>query len=150
MRQALSRELPYAPTELFDLVGDVERYPLFLPWVSRLTTSNRREDGNDIVVFDAEAHVGFSFVRERFSTRVALNRPALAIDVNLIDGPFRRLENHWRFAPTPHGTALTFEIDYEFKSPVLSALLAANMGRAVRRLIASFEQRARRLYGPKP
>ena len=59
--------------------------------------------GRGSPLLDAEAEVGFSIVHERFSTRVRLDEPALAIDVDLISGPFRRLENHWRFAP--HATA---------------------------------------------
>ncbi len=147
MRQALTRELPYPPGPLFDLVGDVERYPPFVPWVSSLTTSNRRDEAGWVTTFDALAQVGFSFVHEQFSTHVKLDRPALAIDVQLLSGPFRRLENRWRFVAAPGGTTVSFEIDFEFKSRMLSALLAANMGRAARRLIGCFEDRARQLYG---
>ncbi|MHB8529974.1 MAG: type II toxin-antitoxin system RatA family toxin [Caulobacteraceae bacterium] len=148
MRQALTRVLPYAPVQLFDLVGDVERYPQFVPWVSRLTTANRRDLAEGVSVLDAEAQVGFSIIHEQFATRVRLDRPALAIDVGLLAGPFRRLDNRWRFASIPEGSRLDFEIDFEFKSRVLSALLAANLGRAVRRLVDCFEARARDLYGP--
>jgi ribosome-associated toxin RatA of RatAB toxin-antitoxin module len=27
------RHLPYTPSQLFDLVADVERYPDFVPWI---------------------------------------------------------------------------------------------------------------------
>ena len=40
-----------------------------------------------------------------------------------------------------------FEIDFEFKSRVLTTLLRANFALAVDRLIACFEARARDLYG---
>jgi coenzyme Q-binding protein COQ10 len=40
-----------------------------------------------------------------------------------------------------------FSIDFEFKSRLLEALLAANLGRAVERLIGCFEDRAKALYG---
>jgi len=43
-----------------------------------------------------------------------------------------------------------FSIDFEFKSRLLEALLAANLGRAVDRLIACFEARAKALYGKNP
>jgi coenzyme Q-binding protein COQ10 len=146
LRHSLTRILPYEPRQLFDLVGDVERYPQFVPWVLRLGARNRRADGEGVTLLDAEAEVGFSIIHERFSTRVRLDAPALAIDVDLISGPFRRLQNRWRFAAHPRGAALSFEIDFEFKSRLLDALLAANFHRACNRLIACFEDRARALY----
>jgi coenzyme Q-binding protein COQ10 len=147
LRHRLTRILPYTPRQLFDLVGDVERYPEFVPWVSRLTAANRRPDGEGASLLDATADVGFSIVHERFVTRVRLDEPALAIDVDLISGPFRRLKNRWRFASHPRGAELSFEIDFEFKSRVLTALLSANFHYAVHRLVGCFEARARALYG---
>ncbi len=148
MRHSLTRILPYEPGQLFELVGDVERYPEFVPWVTRLRTWNRRPDGEGITLLDAEAQVGFSVIHESFTTQVRLDQLALAIDVALISGPFRRLANRWRFKPHPKGTELTFEIDFEFKSRLLHGLLAANFHRAVNRLVGCFEDRARALYGP--
>jgi coenzyme Q-binding protein COQ10 len=147
LRHSLTRILPYQPRQLFDLVGDVERYPQFVPWVTRLTASNRQQDGAGITRLDAVAQVGFSVIHERFSTRVRLDEPALAIDVELISGPFRRLSNRWRFKDHPKGAELTFEIDFEFKSRLLERLLAANFHRAVNRLVGCFEDRAKALYG---
>jgi coenzyme Q-binding protein COQ10 len=147
LRHSLTRILPYEPSQLFDLVGDVERYPQFVPWVTRLRTWNRRADGEEVTLLDAEAQVGFSVIHESFTTRVRLDEPALAIDVELISGPFRRLANRWRFKAHPNGTELTFEIDFEFKSRLLDRLLAANFHRAVNRLVGCFEDRAKVLYG---
>jgi len=149
LRHSVTRILPYTPRQLFDLVGDVERYPQFVPWVLRLRTWNRRPDGEGVTLLDAEAEVGFSIIHERFSTRVRLDEPQLAIDVDLISGPFRRLENRWRFKEHPRGAELTFEIDFDFKSRLLHALLAANFHHAVSRLVGCFEARARALYGAK-
>ena len=147
MRHSLTRILPYTPEQLFQLVGDVDRYPQFVPWVTRLRSWNRRSDEERVTLLDAEADVGFAIVRERFATRVRLDAPALTIDVDLISGPFRYLKNRWRFAPHPKGCELTFEIDFEFKSRLLQTLLAANFHYAVERLVGCFEARARALYG---
>ncbi len=147
MRHHLTRILPYQPRELFELVGDVERYPEFVPWVLRLRARNRRLDGEGITRLDAEAEVGFSIVHERFTTTVRLDAPLLAIDVDLVSGPFRRLKNRWRFKDHPDGVELAFEIDFEFKSRLLDALLRANFHHAVARLVGCFEARAEQLYG---
>ena len=150
LRHSLTRILPYTPRQLFDLVGDVERYPEFVPWVTRMRVSNRRTDGTGVTRLDATAEVGFAIIHERFSTRVRLDEPALDIDVELISGPFRRLDNRWRFKDRGAGAELTFEINFEFKSRLLQGLLAANFHHAVTRLVGCFEERAKALYGPPP
>ncbi|HEX4741435.1 MAG TPA: type II toxin-antitoxin system RatA family toxin [Caulobacteraceae bacterium] len=147
MRHTLTRRMHYTPRQLFDLVGDVERYPAFVPWVTDMRTWGRRESEPGVMVFDAEAKVRFAIIREHFSTHVRLDEPNLTIDANLISGPFRRLENHWRFIPIEGGTELSFGIDFEFGSRFLEGLLTANFERAVARLVGCFERRAQALYG---
>ena len=81
LRHGLTRRLHYTPEQLFDLVGDVERYPAFVPWVTDMRTWGRRESEPGVVVFDAEAKVRFAIIREHFSTRVRLDAANLTIDV---------------------------------------------------------------------
>jgi coenzyme Q-binding protein COQ10 len=139
--------LPYTPAQLFALVGDVERYPEFIRWVTALRAWNRKTDGDGVSTMDAEAQVRFSIVRERFATRVRLDEAAMAIDVDLLSGPFRKLRSRWRFSPHAKGCELAFDIDFEFGSRFLEGLLAANFERAVGRIIGAFEERAKVLYG---
>jgi coenzyme Q-binding protein COQ10 len=143
----VSRVLPYAPRELFVLVGGVEAYPEFVPWVTGLRVWNRQPAKDGVSTLDAEAEVGFAFVKEKFATRVRLDEPDLTITVGLLYGPFRTLRNRWRFLPEAEGTKVEFEIDFAFKSRILDALLAANMRAAAEKLIACFETRAKALHG---
>ncbi len=148
MRHRVTKVLPYGPDQLFALVGDVERYPEFVPWITGMRTWNQRPAGAGVDMLDAEAAVGFSFLKERFSTRVRRDANSRTIQVGLISGPFKRLENRWRFHDDPAGTKIEFDIDFEFKSRLLAALLSANFHQAVDRLIGCFEARAEVLYGP--
>lgn len=143
----VTRHLPYGPDQLLRLVGDVEAYPEFLPWVSALRVWNRIPPRDGVSSVDAEAKVGFAFVKETFATRVRMDEKARTIEVSLLYGPFKRLRNVWRFEPSPDGTKVGFEIDFEFKSRLLDALLAANLRHAADRLIHCFESRAEALYG---
>ncbi|MBL8770205.1 MAG: SRPBCC family protein [Phenylobacterium sp.] len=147
MQHHVSRVLPYTPDQLFQLVGDVDRYPEFVPWITAMRTWNRRQVRDDADQLDAEAGVGFSFLKERFATRVLRDGAARQIDVNLLSGPFRRLVNRWRFLPDDAGTRIEFDIDFQFKSRLLDGLLAANFHHAVERLMRCFEDRAKALYG---
>ncbi len=122
-------------------------YPEFVPWITAMRTWNARSLGAGVETVDAEAGVGFSFLKERFSTRVRRDAGNRQINVSLLSGPFRKLENQWRFTEDPRGgTTVDFDIDFQFKSRLLDAMLAANFGHAVERLMGCFEDRARTLY----
>lgn len=147
MRHSLVRILPYTPDQLFTLVGDVESYPQFVPWITSMRVWNARQIADGVSQLDAEAGVGFSFLKERFSTRVRRDANRREITVTLLNGPFRRLNNHWRFSEHPEGVQVDFLIDFDFKSAILRALLAANMQHAIERLVGCFDERAKQLYG---
>ncbi len=129
------------------LVGDVQKYPEFVPWITAMRTWNHRTDDGGRAWLDAEARVGFSFLREQFSTRVRCDPTGRQIDVDLISGPFEKLRNRWRFEPESGGSRVEFDIDFAFKSRLLDGLLAQNFEAAVARLMRCFEERAATLYG---
>ncbi|HLZ76238.1 type II toxin-antitoxin system RatA family toxin [Phenylobacterium sp.] len=148
MKHHVTKVLPYAPDQLFALVGDVMAYPEFVPWITAMRTWNARTLPDGAETVDAEAGVGFSFLKERFSTRVRRDAAQRQIEVNLLSGPFKRLANRWRFFEAGEGqTRVEFDIDFQFKSRLLEALLSANFAHAVERLMSCFEDRAKALYG---
>lgn len=147
MRHHVTKLLPYTPDQLYALVGDVERYPEFVPWITAMRTWNARTDAEGMSWVDAEAKVGFSFLREKFSTTVRRDTGARQIDVGLLSGPFEKLRNRWRFFADPAGTRVEFDIDFAFKTKLLEALLSRNFEHAVDRLMECFEARAKALYG---
>ncbi len=142
-RHAEKKVLAYEPAQLFDLVADIGRYPEFLPWCVAARVRKREGD-----VIHADLVIGFRMVRERFTSRVVLQRPG-RIDVTYAEGPFRHLENHWIFEPAEGGgTLVDFYVDFEFRSRVLQALIGPLFHEAVRRMVAAFEDRAAMLLGP--
>ena len=143
----VSRILPYAPDQLAALVADVRAYPDFVPWVTAMRTWNSREEAPGAELIDAEAQVGFSFLKERFATWVRHDRNRHVVEVGLLSGPFRHLRNRWEFVPVQQGTRIDFMIDFAFRSRILDAMLHANFDRAVGRLIGCFEAEASRRYG---
>ena len=141
-RHAERRHLPYPPEAVFDLVADVRRYPEFLPWLLAARVYNERPEG-----FDADLVVGFKFYKERFTSRVHLERPH-RIFVDYIKGPLKYLHNEWRFTPADDGgTIVDFRVEFAFRSPVFERLVGAVFTEAVHRMVAAFEARARQVYG---
>jgi len=108
--------------------------------------SRKERDGKELLI--ADMTVGYKAIRETFTTQVLLNRAERAIDVKYIDGPFRYLDNRWRFEATPDGgCSVHFFIDYEFKSRILGALMGSMFDRAFRMFTDAFEKRAAAIYG---
>ena len=141
---AESKLLPYRAEQLFDLVADVGRYPEFLPWCAGARVVSRSE--TELV---AILTIGFGPFRESFTSRVALERPAL-IRVRYENGPFRYLNNRWTFAPDPRGCRVDFFVDFEFRSRILQAAIGVVFHEAVRRMVNAFQRRAQQVYGPPP
>jgi coenzyme Q-binding protein COQ10 len=137
----------HAPRRMFDLVADIERYPEFVPMCEALTVRTRRErDG--IAVLVADMTVGYKAIRETFTSQVVTRVDDMAIDVKYLDGPFRYLENRWRFDDDgAGGTDIHFFIEYEFKSRMLGAVMGAVFDRAFRLFAGAFEKRADEVYG---
>jgi coenzyme Q-binding protein COQ10 len=139
---AEQRHLPYSQKELYELVAAVERYPEFLPWCTAVRVT--RSSGN---VLHADLVVRFKVFQERFVSKVTLHPHAL-IDVEYINGPFRYLNNHWRFIEADDGgCTIDFYVDFEFRSKVLQKLIGLLFNEAVSRMVGAFEARANQLYG---
>jgi coenzyme Q-binding protein COQ10 len=134
--------LPYTPQQLFDLVADVEKYPLFLPWclAARLLSKSETEIVADLCV-------GYKLFRETFRSRVHLT-PPLRIDVEYVTGPFHSLNNHWVFKPAPgFGTHIDFLIDFEFRNSLFQSAAQQVFEVAFNQMLHAFEKRAHELYG---
>ncbi len=139
--------VPYRPDDMFSLVSDIEAYPRFIKWIKALRVSQPRDDGQ-VRHCIGEAVVGFKGFTERFATSVAADAAARTVTVRLVRGPFRRLENDWRFEPEGEsGTRIHFRIDYEFSNFMLQALAMSNRENAVRRIMESFLDEAERRFG---
>jgi coenzyme Q-binding protein COQ10 len=142
-----TRQVHHSATDMFDLVADLEAYPRFLPLCESLVVRSRRTAGDKEILI-ATMTVAYKFIRESFSTRVSLDRNAFLIHAEYLEGPFRYLDNIWRFEPRGRGDSVVrFSIDYEFRSRALSLLMGAMFDRAFHKFAEAFEQRANAVYG---
>ena len=141
-RHTETRNLPYSPEQMFDLVADVKRYQEFLPWVA--ATRVRSDSDTDMV---ADLVVGFKSLKETFTSRVNKHRPDKIV-IDYVEGPLKFLHNSWTFRPDGKGgTDIDFCVDFAFKSRLFEALAGQMFDRALRRMIGAFETRAHELYG---
>jgi coenzyme Q-binding protein COQ10 len=141
------RQVPFTAAQMYAVVADVERYPEFLPLCMGLKVLAREAlaAGEDL---NARMSIGYKSIAESFTTRVELRPADKRITVSYLDGPFKHLENRWRFSDAPAGDSeIDFFIDYEFRSPILAVLMGAMFDTAFRKFSEAFEARARKIYG---
>jgi coenzyme Q-binding protein COQ10 len=138
------RRLQWSAAEMFDLVADIGRYPEFLPWVQGMRVGPER-DG--VVV--ADMIVGFRMIREKFTSRVTLDRPK-TVHVEYLDGPMKHLFNDWTFKDSPDGGCeIDFAVDFEFRNRAFEALAGMFFEQAFEKMVAAFVTRAEAIYGPR-
>jgi len=131
---------------MFALVADVGNYAEFLPWV--VATRVRSDNGTEMV---ADMLVGFSALREKFTSRVEKRAPAGGtpgeIKVHYVDGPMRDLDNRWLFRETgPQECEIDFQVEFSFRNALFEKLAGQYLDKAFRKMVAAFETRAAQLY----
>jgi ribosome-associated toxin RatA of RatAB toxin-antitoxin module len=128
--------------ELYALVEDIEAYPQFLPWC-RAVRVRERSAGRTV----ATLAVGLKGVRYEFSTENS-NRPREAIDMRLLEGPFRHFEAHWRFhALGARAARIEFSMTYELAGGIVARVLAPIFNTIADTMVDAFKRRADQVYG---
>ncbi len=137
--------LPYTVEQMYKLILDIEKYPQFLPWCSR---GEVIECDDDVVV--ADLTINFKAFSESYRSKIALSPTSpeyAAVDVEMIEGPFKYLSNLWRLKRVDSGVEVEFYVDFAFKSTLLDKVIGLIFESACKKMVESFEQRARELYG---
>jgi coenzyme Q-binding protein COQ10 len=147
-----TRRARHSAEQMFELVADVERYPEFVPLCQTLRIRRRTSDANGAEIILCDMAVGYRAIREKFTSRVTLDRAQLKVLVEYVDGPFSYLENTWSFENDPEkpDSRIEFFISYEFRSRVLAALMGSMFDAAFRKFVQAFEARAEAVYGREP
>lgn len=130
----------HSAAEMYRLVDDVESYPQFLPWCREVRVemiAGRRH---------ATLTVGLGALRQSFTT-VNENQPGEAIDLRLVEGPFKRFKAAWRFTPLSESACeIVYTMQYEFASRVIGKLLEPLFDQIADTMVDAFTRRADELH----
>lgn len=141
------RRVPFSAEQMFAVVADIEKYPLFLPLCESLKITSKKDYGLESELI-ATMGIGYKSIHEKFTTKVRLQPHQNKIQVTHLEGPFRHLENNWHFhAQMPKSTNVHFDLEYEFNSRLFSILMGGVFDRAFRHFAENFEKRAYSVYG---
>ena len=134
----------YSAAEMFALVTDIARYPQFLPWCDQARVLEETADG---VV--ARIGIAFAGIRQSFTTRNT-HEADRRVTLQLLDGPFSRLDGAWEFSPVGVGAERACKVDlvlrYDFDNMALAALVGPVFGKIAGSLVDAFVKRASVVY----
>ncbi len=135
----------YSPEEMFNLVTGVDQYPLFLPWCDRARVLEQHDGG-----MLAEVGISLSGIRQTFVTR-NLHDPGRRVQMQLVKGPFSRLDGDWHFHSVGDGSQrasrVELQLNYGFDSAPLAALIGPVFDRIAGSMVDAFVKRAEQVYG---
>lgn len=135
----------YSPREMYDLVTAVADYPAFLPWCDHARVLESHEGG-----VTAEVGIAFSGIRQAFTTRNE-HVPGREVAMQLVNGPFSKLEGRWTFTPVgeegQRACKVELVLNYGFSNVVLGKLVGPVFDRIAASLVDAFVKRAEQVYG---
>ena len=129
------------PAQMIALVDKVEDYPDFLPWCGGSEVIERTEARTV-----ARIDIAYRGIRSFFATSNDKEYPQ-AMRIHLKDGPFTRMEGHWRFIALGDAACkIEFCLHYEFSSQMLAKVMGPVFSQIADSMVESFVIRARETY----
>lgn len=135
-RHALVR---HSARRMFDLVNDVAAYPARFPWCE---SSQVLEVSETHML--ARLDLRLAGLRTSFTTRNTLEAPT-RIDLQLVEGPFRKLTGAWHFHSLAEDACkVSLAMDFEVAGKVLGSALAIGFQSVADRMVDDFCREADR------
>ena len=123
----------HSANRMFDLVNDVAAYPRRFPWCEQAQVLEQ-DDARMLARLD----LGLGALRTWFTTENRLERPH-RIDMQLRDGPFRRLHGVWDFHALDESSCkVSLTLDFEPHSRLLGPVFALGFQGLADRMVDDF------------
>lgn len=118
---------------MFDLVNDISAYPRRFSWCDNAHLVEQ-SDGRVVARLD----LGLGSFRTWFTTENRLDPPS-CIDMQLRDGPFKKLQGRWDFQPLgADACKVSLTLDFEPASRLLGPALALGFQGLADRMVNDF------------
>lgn len=132
----------FSARQMYDLVDNIESYHRFLPWCAGTEIISR--EAARVV---ATIQLDFGGLSQQFTTENT-GKPGEFIRINLVSGPFRKLEGEWCFLQLGEKACkVSLRLEYEFSNSLLDKMLGPVFHKIADSLVDAFVKRADSVYG---
>lgn len=132
----------FSADQMYRLVNDVNAYPEFLP----NCTGSRIIESSDSQM-TALVEVAKAGLSKTFTTRNSLSQ-SKQIQMQLVDGPFRRLSGGWQFTSLGDSACkVELSLDFEFSNVLVEIVFGRVFKELANSMVHAFTQRAKEIYG---
>jgi len=144
-KASVKRSIECTKEQLIDLVLDIEKYPIFVPFCLDAKIHERKEQG-DLLLIVADLTIGKGPFKDTYKSDVKFNKKEDSIYVTNLDGPLKYLENKWRFKEENKITEVSFEVDFELKNRFLNIVMTKSFQFGLDKIADAFQKRAEKLF----
>lgn len=131
--------VPFSAEQMYQLVNDVHSYPDFLPGCTGSRVLNATSNEMTAAVDVAKAGIS-----KTFTTRNTL-LDNQSINMQLVDGPFRKLMGGWQFTPlSEEACKVELHLDFEFTNKLIELAFGKVFKELAGSMVQAFTQRAKR------
>ena len=131
--------------QLIDLVLDIEKYPVFVPFCVDSKIYEKNEKDNLLLIV-ADLTIGKGPFKDTYKSDIKFNKKEDSIYVTNLDGPLKHLENNWRFKAENNITEVSFEVDFELKNEFLNIVMTKSFQFGLNKIADAFQKRAEHLF----
>ena len=144
-KASVKRLIECKKEQLIDLVLDIEKYPIFVPFCLDSKVYERNEK-NDLLLIVADLTIGKGLFKDTYKSDVKFNKKEDSIYVTNLDGPLKHLENKWYFKEENNFTEISFDVDFELKNDFLNIIMTKSFQFGLDKIADAFQKRAEELY----
>lgn len=126
---------------MYQLVNQIDAYPVFLNWCSATNILNQTEE--EII---ASVTINKNAFNQSFIT---INRLTVdtRIDMQLKEGPFKQLKGAWIFMPLGENACkISLELEFSFSSKLVDMTIAPIFTVISNAQLDAFVERAKQIY----
>ena len=144
-KASVKRLIQCKKEQLIDLVLDIEKYPIFVPFCLDSKVYERKEKG-DLLLIVADLTIGKGPFKDTYKSDVKFNKKNDSIYVTNLDGPLKHLENKWHFKEENNFTEVLFDVDFELKNHFLNIVMTKSFQFGLDKIADAFQKRADELF----
>ena len=144
-KASVKRSIECTKEQLIDLVLDIEKYPIFVPFCLDAKIHEKNKQG-DLLLIVADLTIGKEPFKDTYKSDVKFNKKEDSIYVTNLDGPLKYLENKWQFKEENKITEVSFEVDFELKNRFLNIVMTKSFQFGLDKIADAFEKRAEDLF----